>query len=133
MTVTEQDLELMRIGYALWNEGDIAGLVERCLADDVEFHPDPGWPGPQVVRGADAVRAFLDEVATVIGLTEVNIEHEAVVGDEVLFSLRTKVAGEQSGVHLEVPVFHLAHFEGGRVTRVMAFLDEGAATQALVT
>jgi ketosteroid isomerase-like protein len=118
----------MRTGYALWNDGDIDGMAEQCFAEDVEFYPAPEWPGPHVYRGAAAVAAFLrDEVAAIIGLSEIEIERETVVGDEVVFALRTKVAGEQSGLHFEVPVFHVAKVEDGRVTRIRAFLDEGKA------
>ena len=132
-TVTEQDLELMRTGYALWNQGDIDGLVERCLAEDVEFHPAPNWPGWRVYRGSEEVATFLvDEVAAVISLSEIEIVGERVIGDEVVFSLRTKVHGEQSGVDIDmVSVFHVARIEDGRVTRIRAFLDEDAAMQAV--
>jgi ketosteroid isomerase-like protein len=128
VAVTSQDLELMRAGYALWNDGDIDGMAERCLADDVEFYPTPEWPGPHVYRGAEAVATFLrDEVAVVIGLSEIEITRETVVGDEVVFALRTVVAGEQSGLHFEVPVYHVAKVQDGRVKRIRAFLDEAQA------
>ena len=87
VTVTEQDLDLMRTGYALWNQGDIAGLIYRCLAEDIEFYPAPDWPGQRVYRGPQEVESFLrDEVASVISLSGIEIERETVVGDEVVFS-----------------------------------------------
>jgi ketosteroid isomerase-like protein len=123
----------MRTGYALWNQGDVDGLIERCLAEDVEFHPDPDWPGQHVYRGSEEVATFLiDEVARFISLNDIEIERETVVGDEVVFSLRTKVHGSRSGVDIEmVSVFHVARVEDGRVTRIRAFLDEETAMQAV--
>jgi len=132
VTITQQELDLMRTGYALWNEGDITGLIEQCLADDIEFYPAPDWPGPRVYRGPEEVEAFLrDEVATVISLSGIEIERETVVGDQVVFSLRTTVHGAQSGVDIEmVSVYHVANVEDGRVRRIRVFLDEEAAMQA---
>jgi ketosteroid isomerase-like protein len=86
-----------------------------------------------VYRGSEEVATFLvDEVAAVISLSEIEIVGERVIGDEVVFSLRTKVHGEQSGVDIDmVSVFHVARIEDGRVTRIRAFLDEDAAMQAV--
>src|SRR5256885_6080584 len=95
MGVTTEDLELMRSGYTFWNRGDLEGLADHCLADEIEFYPAPGWPGPSVYCGLDEVVAFLkEEVASVIGLSKVEIENEAIVDDTVVFRLRTTVDAE---------------------------------------
>lgn len=133
MAISDRDLEMMRAGYALWNDGDVEGMVERCLAEDVEFYPDPDWPGlSSVYRGPEEVATFLrDEVTTVIELRGIEIEREMVFGNEVVFGLRATVHGERSGVHLEmVSVFHVARVQEGRVKRIRAFVDESRAIKA---
>jgi ketosteroid isomerase-like protein len=132
MGVTTEDLELMRSGYVFWNQGDLDGLAEHCLADDIEFYPAPGWPGPRVYSGLDEVVAFLkEEVTPVIGLSQVQIENEAVVGDTVVFRLATTVDAELGDMHLsDVPVFHVTTIRNGRVARIRAFWEEGDAMQA---
>jgi ketosteroid isomerase-like protein len=124
---------MMRAGYDLWNRGDIDGVVERCLAEDVEFHLGPEWPGLNPsYRGADEVAQFLrDDIANVIGLRGIEIEREAEVGGTVIFALRTQVHGELSGVKLGmVPIFHVVRVDGGKVKRIDVFLDEEKALSA---
>lgn len=124
---------MMRAGYLLWNQGEIEAVVERCLADDVEFHLGPEWPGLNPsYRGAGEVAQFLrDDIANVIGLRGIEIEREAEVGEAVIFALRTEVRGEMSGVKLgEVPIFHVVRVEGGKVKRIDVFLDEAEAFHA---
>jgi ketosteroid isomerase-like protein len=120
------------MGYALWNEGNIAGMAEQCLAEDVEFYPDPTGPWQRVYRGVDEVKRFLrEEVAGTIGLSGIVIESETVVGDEVVFALRTQISGEQSGLELNDRVFHVTQIEGGRVRRIRGFLNEEDAMSSL--
>jgi hypothetical protein len=124
---------MMRTGYRLWNDGDIDGMVARCLHSEVEFHPSPEWPGvSSVYQGHDEVGTFLkDEVAGVIGLTDIEIERELVMGEEVVFALRTRVHGELSGVQLEMEaVYHVTRVEEGKVKRIRAFLTEDEAISA---
>ena len=132
MGVTTEDLELMRSGYAVWNQGDLDGLAEHCLATDIEFYPAPGWPGPRVYSGLEEVVAFLrNEVTPVIGLSQVQIEDEAVVGDTVIFRLRATVDAELGDMHLQdVPVFHVPTVSESRVTSIRAFWEEEDALRA---
>jgi len=130
--LSARDLELARLGYSLWNEGDIEGMAERCLADDIEFYPDPSGPWQRVYRGVDEVTRFLrEEVAGTIGLSGIVIETETVVGNEVVFELRTQVTGDQSGLELNDRVFHVTQIDGGRVRRIRGFLDEKDAMSSL--
>jgi ketosteroid isomerase-like protein len=131
-SVTDRDLALVQAGYELWNDGDVAGLAERCFTDDIEYHNSPEWPGQRTYRGADAVVRFLkEEVAEIIGLEGVRIESMDVFGKEVLLALRAQTHGFESGIDFgEVPVFHVARMRDGKVSRVRVYLDEGQARRA---
>jgi ketosteroid isomerase-like protein len=131
--LSETDLEMMRSGYSLWNEGDIDGVVDRCLAKDIEFHLGSEWPGlDSRYYGADEVARFLrEDIAKVIGLRDIQIEREEIFEETVIFALRTVVEGELSGVTLgEVPIFHVVRVADGRVVRIEVFLDEQKARSA---
>jgi ketosteroid isomerase-like protein len=135
MTVTTQEVELVRAGYELWNAGDVAGLAKLCFADDIEYRNSPEWPGQRVYRGSDAVAAFLqDEVAEIIGLEGVRIERMEVFDDEILIAMHAQAHGFQSGIDFgEVPVFHVARMRDGKVARVRVYLDEDQAVEAAKT
>jgi ketosteroid isomerase-like protein len=131
-TVSDRDVALVRAGYELWNDGDVAGLAATCFSDDIEYRNSPEWPGQQVYRGAAAVTSFLrDEVAEIIGLEGIKIERIDVYGDEILIALLAQLHGFQSGIDFgEVPVFHVARIRDGRVARVRVYLDEAQAIEA---
>jgi ketosteroid isomerase-like protein len=135
VTVTTQEVELVRAGYELWNAGDVAGLAKLCFAEDIEYQNSPEWPGQRVYRGSDTVVRFLkDEVAEIIGLEGVRIERMEVFGDEILIAMHAQAHGFQSGIDFgEVPVFHVARMRDGKVARVRVYLDEDQAVDAAKT
>ena len=133
--VTEREVETIRAGYELWNDGDVAGLMELCFSDDIEYRNAPEWPGQRVYRGADSVGRFLrEEVAEVIGLRPVEVVRADVFANELLLELRVHTHGSLSGLDLQqVRLFHVARIEGGKVSRVRVYLDEQEATRAAKT
>jgi ketosteroid isomerase-like protein len=130
--ITQQDLELVRHGYDLWNAGDLRGLAQECWTFDLEWRNAPEWPGQSEYRGADTVVKFLEEeVVQIIELGEVTIDDLEVFGEEILVRLhaRTRGAGSQVDIGM-IPVFHVARMRDGRVARVRAYLSEDQAIQA---
>lgn len=133
--VTPDEVELVRRGYEIWNQGDVARLAELCFAEDIEYQNSPEWPGQRVYRGSDEVARFLrEEVAEIIGLEGVRIERMDVIGDEILIAMQAQARGTQSGIEIgEVPLFHLARMSDGKVARVRVYLDEEQAREAART
>jgi ketosteroid isomerase-like protein len=128
--ISEQELELVRHGYDLWNAGDLAGLAEQCWTEDIEWRNAPEWPGQHEYRGRDTIVRFLeDEVVKIIELGEVTIDQLEVFGDEILVRLHARTRGEGFDIGM-IPVFHVAKMRGGRVARVRAFLNELEAIEA---
>jgi ketosteroid isomerase-like protein len=132
MAVSEQDLELIRTAYELWNAGDVEGLVERCMSEDFEWHDAPEFPDSGVFRGREAVKEHLvDEVMGIIGLGGTEITSIDVVGNEIVVTLRAKVRGQQSDVELGwLEVFHVTSVEGGMAKRTRVFLEREDAMRA---
>jgi ketosteroid isomerase-like protein len=130
--VTEQELDLVRRGYELWNVGDFEGVARLCFADDIEWHNSPEWPGTRTYRGQRQVIAFLrDEVANVIELGDIEIEGLDVYREEVLIRILAHTRGAGSEVDIgKIPIFHVARMRGGRVARVRVYLDLGEAIAA---
>jgi ketosteroid isomerase-like protein len=130
--ITNEELELVRHGYALWNAGDLRALAQECWSFDIEWRNAPEWPGAQEYRGADTVVRFLEEeVVNVIELGEVEIEQLEVFGDEVLVRLFARARAHDSQLDIGmIPVFHVAQMRDGRVARVRAYLSEDEALEA---
>lgn len=125
------DVEIVRSGYERWNAGDISGLADLFTAD-IEYRNSPEWPGQRVYRGADTVTRFLEqEVSEVIALRPVEVVRTRVVDSEILVELQVRTQGLLSGLDLnDGPLFHLAKVQGGRISRVRVFLEEGQAVAA---
>lgn len=129
-----RDVETVRAGYARWNSGDTAALVE-LFTEDIEYQNSPEWPGQHVYYGANAVIRFLqEEVAEIIALSPVEIVRTDVIGSEILIELRARTHGRLSGLDLDDgALFHVARMRDGRVARVRVYLDRREATRAAQT
>ena len=58
--MSQENVEIARLGYERFNRGDIEGFL--ALTDpDIEWH-DPGSFDTSAVIGRDAVRAYLETV-----------------------------------------------------------------------
>jgi ketosteroid isomerase-like protein len=130
--ITQQDLELVRHGYDLWNAGDLRGLAQECWTFDIEWRNAPEWPGQSEYHGAETVVRFLeDEVVNVIELDQVEIDQLEVFGEEIFVRLHARTRGQESQLDIGmIPVFHVAHMRDGRVARVRAYLSEDQAIEA---
>jgi len=133
--VSDRDLEMVRRGYELWNEGDIEGMSRTCFAERIEYQTAPEWPGQQHFVGREAVESFLrEEVAEVIALSDVQIQRLEQVRDELVITLDARTQGVSSGIDLSSGnIFHVVRVRDGRVDRVRAFLSEDEARAAALT
>ncbi len=129
--VSDEILALVRQGYALWNQGDVAG-VSRMWSHDFEFHTAPEWPGQQVYYGRSAAVRFLtEEVAGVIELSDIDVERIEVVGDELVICMVAHTRGHDSRLDIgKVPIFHVALVRDRQIARVRSYLDEDQAMAA---
>lgn len=130
--VTEEELELVRQGYELWNRGDFEAVAELCFADDLVWQNAPEWPGTRTYRGHEEVIAFLrDDVAGVIELGDIEIESLDVYGHEVVIRMLAHTRGAGSELDIgKIPIFHVARIRAGRVARVRVYLDHAEAIAA---
>ncbi len=85
-----------------------------------------------VLRGHDAVRAWLRDWVTAWEATE--YEHEQLIdaGDEVVHFLRLRVRGRRSGIEFEPPPYaQVWTLRDRRITRMKFFPDRGKALEAV--
>jgi ketosteroid isomerase-like protein len=126
--VTDHEAVLRR-SIEAWNEDDYETL-ETLWHPDGEIVPPEGWPEPATPSGWPAIREQFRRIKD--SWTEERAVLGAVepIGDRLLGQFRWSVRGDASGAPLQVAMWMLCEFDGGRFTRISYFLDERAARQA---
>jgi ketosteroid isomerase-like protein len=99
--MSQENVEIARLGYELFNRGDIDAFLDLA-APDIEWR-DHGAFDTSAIQGRDAVRAFLETVLE--PWEEFKKEPEEIIdlgGDEVLGLFHATGRGRQSGIEVDV-------------------------------
>jgi ketosteroid isomerase-like protein len=125
------DHETARQMFARWNSGNVDRMTEFWAEDgDWIWEDPPDVPDARVLRGREEVEAHLRDLIEILGEMSMTIEEMADVDDELMVVTRFTTRGAQSGIQIDVPMFHLVDFEGGRVHRYRTFTDREQAMRA---
>jgi ketosteroid isomerase-like protein len=124
-----ENVEIARRTLDAWNEGG-PEAAKRFWAEDFEFHDAPNLPDSRVVRGRDAVAAYLESQIQVIGEMKVVITDVKDGGDKVAFRLSLNVHGVESGVDVPGEIAQVYEVAVGEVTRTRVFLSWDEALEA---
>jgi ketosteroid isomerase-like protein len=109
----------------------LVGLVEEYADPEVEFHSAivsraEGSP----YRGLGGIREWANQAEAAFALQRVVAEEFQELGDEVLVLGSVFAVGRESGAGIESPVAFRVEFRGGRIVRIMGYLDHVEALQA---
>jgi ketosteroid isomerase-like protein len=127
--MSEENVELVRLGYEAFNRGDLDGVLDLC-APEVEWQ-DLAAIDVDAVTGKDAVRAFFKTV--IEPWEEVRREPEEIIdlgGDRVLVLFHTTGRGKGSGIEVDARGGDLLTISDGKLVRWMAFPDQAQALEA---
>jgi ketosteroid isomerase-like protein len=125
------DHEIARQMFAGWNSGNVDRMTEFWAEDgDWIWEDPPDMPDARVLRGREEVEAHLRDLIETLGEMSMTIEEMADVDDELMVVTRFTTRGAQSGIQMDVPIFHLVDFEDGRVRRYRTFTDREQALRA---
>jgi ketosteroid isomerase-like protein len=122
--ITDEDIERMKRGFALYNEGDFDGLREFIAPDIVmervgDLPPVQGWEAFRALQDPDA---FAWQRAYPLDWT--------INGDRALLRLRIHAQGAASGVELDTIGWQVWTLRDGLAVRVQVFTDEADARAA---
>ena len=84
--MSEENVEVVRRAIDAWNE-DGPESVKRFWAEDGEWHDPPNLPDSRVVRGRDAVAAFLTDQAGAVGQVKFTIVDVRATGETVVLRM----------------------------------------------
>jgi len=124
LSVAESRLDQVRRVYAAWGTGDFTVGWDR-LADDAQFVPLDDLTDPDLTRGSEAIRGFLDDLLD--SFSELTIEALEFVdeGDRILVRVAQRVVGRGSGASSEFEYWMQWVFdEDDRVVRFGALRDD---------
>ena len=126
--MSEENVELARAGYELFNRGDLDGLLELCAPDIV--WRDPGNPDTPDVSGRDGVRSYFETVLE--PWENLRREPEEIIdaGDRVLALWRMSARGTGSGIEIDMTGADLLTFEDGMLALWEAYTDRAKAREA---
>ncbi len=122
--MTQSRLERVQKVYSSWAQGDFS-VGWEWLADDAQFVPLDDLTDPELTRGSEAIRGFLDDLLD--SFSELRIEPLEFVeeGDRVRVRVRQRVVGRGSGASSEFEYWMQWVFdEDDKVVRFGALRDD---------
>jgi len=129
--MSDKDLEIIRVGVAALNRGDVDGLAE-ALDPDVELVPLRAVLDGTVYRGHEGMRRWLADMGEDWTRFELDLQEvRELEGGQVLVRATMRLRGK-SGVALDSPAAWLCELRGGRVSRIQFFADADSALAAAV-
>jgi ketosteroid isomerase-like protein len=127
----EAPRDILDRGYAAFNRGDHETLFEMMEPDFV-WHEALEVPGRKAAVGRDEFAGYMRGFERMWEDFRFDILDVEEVDDEMaLARVRACGRGRASGEQMELEIYHLWRFRNGRVARMDAYLDEGAARDAL--
>ena len=127
--MSQENVEVVRRSFELWNEGDLAAFVALHHPDVVVVPPD-NWPEGEVIRGREA---WLREDMRIKDSWEsdrATVGHVHEAGSNVIIQLRWIAKGRDSGIEFETQFWVVYTLSAGSITRVEYFLDRSRALEA---
>jgi ketosteroid isomerase-like protein len=121
LPVSQQNLDLVARGYAVWNSRDLEEALEM-VSSDFEFWPMVGFPGvEEMYRGKDGWKRFAEMFWDAWETVEISVDRLGDLGDQVLALVTFEGVGRSSGVNVKLPAGHLWSMRDGLVVRLDAF------------
>ena len=127
--MSQENVEIVRRAAEAWNEGGPES-AKQFVAEDFEFHDPPSLPDPRVVRGRDAVAAYLTDQVKVLGDMKWTIVDVRARGETVVVRMETTFHGAESGVDVPGELAQVHEVADGRVQRTRGFLTWEEALEA---
>jgi ketosteroid isomerase-like protein len=127
--MSEENVNTVLAFHAAFNQGDMDRYF-ACCDPEIEFHDTPGFPGPGVHRGLEAVRRHVEDYREAWVEPRVETEEIRSVGDRVVTRIAYTGVGKSSGARTSAPASGVFDFRGGRILRIRQFVDHAEALEA---
>jgi ketosteroid isomerase-like protein len=127
--MSQENVELARRAAEAWNE-DGPESIRRFWAEDGEWHDPPNLPDSRLVRGRDAVAAYLTDQADAVGGLKFTIVDVRARNETVALRTELTLHGPASGIDVPAEMAHVIEVADGRIQRVSIFFTWDEALEA---
>jgi ketosteroid isomerase-like protein len=128
--MSEGNAQVVRSGFARWNEGDYDFFFESA-APDVELLSRFGSLNGEPYRGHEGVREWLADIEQSFERFDLWLDEVRDLGDDVLAIGGINLRARGSGLDMKQPMGWIFEFRGGRLAR-MRFYSQPAEALAAV-
>ena len=127
--MSQENVEVARRAAEAWNE-DGPESIRRFWAEDGEWHDPPNLPDSRVVRGRNAVAAYLTDQASVVGQMKLTIIDVRARNETVALRVKLTLHGPVSGIDVPAEMAQVIAVADGRIQRVSNFFRWDEALEA---
>jgi uncharacterized protein len=128
--MSQENVEVVRRANRFWIERDFSRISE-LLDPEVVIDLSRNIFNPDVYRGYEGVKRYVEAVDEMWDGFEASIEEVIDAGDTVVTATRLSGVGRGSGVQVEMQMFQVVTLRDGRVLRVTGgYRDRGEALEA---
>jgi ketosteroid isomerase-like protein len=128
--MSEENVEIVRVGYELLNSGDLDGVLQLC-APDFEFHDLPELPGSGVFIGHDAFRTWYAQLLDAFEGLRFEPQEFIDAGDRVVVPNHATGRGKGSGADVEMNFSSVWTMSAGKFAKHIAYSDHAEALEAV--
>jgi ketosteroid isomerase-like protein len=93
--MSQEDADIIRRAYEVWNESGPAAVTDRFWAEDAVYREGPGWPDAGVFEGRAAALTRMQGLVELVGPITVHLDELIDVGDG-RFVANTRMVGESA-------------------------------------
>ena len=128
--MSQENVDLVREGFARWNEGDHDFLFSRA-APDIELFSRFGSLTGEPYRGLEGGREWLADIQQSFERFELWLDDVRDLGDRVLAIGGIDLRARGSGLDMKEPMGWVVEFRDGRVARMRFYAQPAQALEAV--
>jgi ketosteroid isomerase-like protein len=129
--MAEEDVQILRRSFEAFNSGDAEAWITAWHPDG-ELYELVGIPdAPEVYRGHDGIREWLDNARGIVGHDfRMELKEVTLVGGALLTEIAGTGVGEGSGIPVEWTTFIAIWMRDGKIVRSRAYFEREQAIEA---
>jgi ketosteroid isomerase-like protein len=128
--MSQENVELVREGFARWNEGDYDFFFDDT-ASDIELFSRFGSLTGEPYRGHRGVREWLADIQQSFERFDLWLDDVRDLGDDVLALGGIELRARGSGLDMTEPMGWVFEFRDGRVARMRFYASPAEALEAV--
>ena len=128
--MAQDDIELVRAGYAAWNAGDLDAALD-IAHPDIEVVQDPQIPGAVTVTGKEEFRRWLASFFETWESFQITPSEIRQAGDRVVVVAHVEARGKTMSVPVDTDTAHVLTMREGQAIRWESYTDPDRALRSV--